>query len=371
MGSVVEGKRVALFIPSLRGGGAERVAVRLVHGFLKKGLLVDLVLVKAEGPYLKELPNDGNFRLVNLGSSRVLYSLPGLVKYLRKENPDAFLSFMNYVNIVAIGAKMWSRYEGRFVVSERTNIILNSKSGGSLRSKAMPFLVEKFYGKSDKVVCVSKHVAIDLKALGVPSEKLVVIYNPVITSEIFEKAEEPLDHLWFREGVSVILGVGRLTDEKDFFTLLRAFSLVRREKDARLVILGEGEERERLLKLSEELGIKDYVDFPGFDSNPYRWMKKASVFVLSSRWEGLPNALIEALASGTPVVSTNCPSGPREILENGKWGRLVPVGDSEALARAIFETLSESKRSMPEELKEHLQKFTLDEVVEQYIEVLF
>ena len=364
------GERVALFLPSLHGGGAERVAVKLVKGLLEEGVKVDLVLARAEGPYLAELPKEDGFRLFDLKVPRVLYALPGLSRYLRHEHPLALLSFMNHANIVAIWAKKWSRYTGKLVVSERVFLSVNSQQTKGIKAKLIPYLVKKYYPAADRVVCVSMEVARDLKSLGVPEEKFVVIYNPVISQELFEKAKEPLDHPWFADGVPVILGAGRLSPQKDFPTLLKAFSLVRRRRRARVVILGEGEERERLRQLSEELGVAREVDFPGFDPNPYRWMKKAAVFVLSSRWEGLPGVLIEALALGTPVVATDCPSGPREILEDGKWGGVVPVGDAKAMAEAILETIEEGRRPFSEEFQAHLRKFSLKEVVKQYKNVL-
>ncbi len=363
-------ERVALFLPSLRGGGAERVAVKLVKGLLEEGLNVDLVLAKAEGPYLAELPKHDGFRLFDLKSSRVLYALPKLSMYLRRERPLALLSFMNHANIIAIWAKVLSKYKGKLVVSERTTLSVSCNLSKGIKVKFIPYLIKKYYPLADTVVCISEGVARDLESLGIPKEKLAVIYNPIISQEFFDKAEETLDHPWFSGKAPLILGMGRLAVEKDFPTLIRAFYLVRQRKEARLVILGEGEERERLEQLAKELGIAQDVDFPGFDPNPYRWMKRASVFVLSSRWEGLGNVLIEALALGTPVVSTDCPSGPREILEDGKWGRLVPVGDPESMAKAILEALEEGRKPMTRELQAHLRKFSLKEAVNQYKEVL-
>jgi glycosyltransferase involved in cell wall biosynthesis len=198
-------------------------------------------------------------------------------------------------------------------------------------------------------------------------EKIKVIYNPVITPELFAKAEEPLDHPWFRPGEPpVVLGVGRLTQAKDFPTLIRAFALVRKERPARLMILGEGEERPKLEALVRELGLEEDVALPGFVGNPYKYIARAGVFVLSSAWEGLPTTLVEALALGTPVVSTNCKSGPEEILEEGRWGRLVPVGNIEELAKAIGESLS-----MPRLLNGGaLDRFRVDIVVDRYLEVM-
>jgi len=359
--------KLALFLPSLRGGGAERVMVNLARGFVERGLQVDLVLAKAEGPYLSRVSSE--VQVVDLGARRVLYSLPGLVRYLRRERPQAMLSALNHANIVAIWAKILARVKTRLVVSEHNTLSLSTTNAPFVRAKFMPLLIGTFYPYADAVVAVSHGVAEDLIAqTGLPAEKIKVIYNPVVTPELFTKAEEPLDHPWFRPGEPpVVLGVGRLTKQKDFLTLIRAFALVRKERPARLMILGEGEERPNLEALVRELGLEEDVALPGFVENPYKYMKRAAVFVLSSRWEGLSNVLIEALALGTPVISTDCPSGPAEILEGGKWGRLVPVGEPRVLAYAILETLQGKRDPLP---KAAWERFSNEKVVTAYLQVL-
>jgi glycosyltransferase involved in cell wall biosynthesis len=361
-------KHIALFLPSLRGGGAEKVMVNLALGFVEQGLKVDLVLAKAEGPYLSRVPEE--VRVVDLGARRVLYSLPGLVRYLRRERPQAMLSALNYANIVAIWAKLLARVQTHLVVSERNTLSCSTQNASSVRVKLLPLLIKIFYPYADAVVAVSHGVAEDLITMtGLPMEKVKVIYNPVITPELFVKAEEPLDHPWFRPGEPpVVLGVGRLTKQKDFPTLIRAFALVRKERPARLMILGEGEERPKLETLARELGIEEDFVLPGFVENPYKYMKRASAFVLSSRWEGLPAVLIEALALGVPVISTNCPSGPAEILEHGKWGCLVPVGEPHLLARAILEILQNDVR-IPSH-KTAWERFSKENAVIAYLQVL-
>ena len=361
-------KHIALFLPSLRGGGAEKVMVNLALGFVEQGLKVDLVLAKAEGPYLSRVPEE--VRVVDLGARRVLYSLPGLVRYLRRERPQAMLSALNYANIVAIWAKLLARVQTHLVVSEQNTLSCSTQNASSVRVKLLPLLIKIFYPYADAVVAVSHGVAEDLITMtGLPMEKVKVIYNPVITPELFVKAEEPLDHPWFRPGEPpVVLGVGRLTKQKDFPTLIRAFALVRKERPARLMILGEGEERPKLETLARELGIEEDFVLPGFVENPYKYMKRASAFVLSSRWEGLPAVLIEALALGVPVISTNCPSGPAEILEHGKWGCLVPVGEPHLLARAILEILQNDVR-IPSH-KTAWERFSKENAVIAYLQVL-
>jgi glycosyltransferase involved in cell wall biosynthesis len=356
--------KIALFLPSLRGGGAERVMVNLARGFVERGLRVDLVLARAEGPYLSQVPKE--VRVVDLGARRVLYSLPGLVRYLRRERPQAMLSALNHANIVAIWAKLLARVQTRLVVAEHSTLSRSTENASSVRAKLLPFLIKTFYPYADAVVAVSRGVAEDLvTTTKLPMEKIKVIYNPVITPELFAKAEEPLDHPWFRPGEPpVVLGVGRLTQPKDFPTLIRAFALVRKERPARLMILGEGEERPKLEALVRELGLEEDVALPGFVENPYKYMKRAAVFVLSSRWEGLPTVLVEALALGIPVVSTDCPSGPREVLEPHEE-LLVPVGDANALARTTLRVLEN-----PPQLHIDVSPYTLLQALALYIKVL-
>jgi len=359
---------IALFVPSLRGGGAERVMVNLARGFSEQGYKVDLVLQRAEGPFLSKVPDE--VRIVDLRTKRMALALFPLISYLRREKPRSLLAAMTHTNIVALLARKLARVETRVVVSEHNTISIISHTSKTLRSRFLPLIAKRLYYWADAVIAVSKGVADDFaEFLKFPREKIRVIYNPVVTPEILEKAEEPLEHPWFKPGEPpVILGVGALTKQKDFPTLIHAFALVRRERPARLVILGKGEERPRLEALVRELDLEKDVALPGFVDNPYKYMKHAAVFVLSSRWEGLPTVLIEAMACGTPVVATDCPSGPREILEEGKYGALVPVGDARELAKAIMKALVDT--SQREIIKAKLYEFSLESAVGKYMDVL-
>ena len=356
-------EHVALFLPSLRGGGAERVMVNLAGAFTKAGVKVDLVVAEAEGPYLAEVPPD--VRLVDLRASRVAFSLPGLVRYLREERPWTLVSAMDHANLIAIWARDLARVPVRIVVSVHNTLSRSLAQARNARARLIPLGIRLFYPRAEAVVAVSQGVAEDLARLtGLPRESIHVVYNPVLTPELFAKAEEPLDDPWFAPGEPpVILAVGRLTKQKDFQTLVRAFALVRKGRPARLMILGEGEERPGLEALVRDLDLTGDVALPGFVENPYKYMKRASVFVLSSRYEGLPTVLIEAMACGAPVVSTDCPSGPSEILEGGKWGRLVPVGRADLLAQAIEDTLK-----MPVRVPlGALAKFSLEHALNAYL----
>lgn len=359
--------RVAIFLPSLRGGGAERVMLYLVRGFAEKGYDVDLVLTKCEGPYLGEVPE--NVNVVNLNAGRVLTSLPALVRYLRRAQPEALLSAMDHSNIIALWAKRLARVRARVVVSVHTTLSMCVKHSNG-RGRLIPYIARWCYGWADGVVAVSRGVADDLSnTIDLPRERIRIIYNPVVVPELFELATEPVDHPWFRVGEPpVVLSVGRLTAEKDYPTLLRAFSLVIRARPVRLVILGEGEERAGLEAMVRHLGLEDVVSLPGFAKNPYAYMSKATVFVLSSAWEGFGNVLVEAMAVGTSVISTDCPNGPAEILENGKYGRLVPVGDAEALAEGIVATLDGPTNS--EVLRHRAKEFAYNDIADQYLEIL-
>lgn len=233
----------------------------------------------------------------------------------------------------------------------------------------MPRLIKRFYPWADEVVSVSRGTATDLaRTAGVASDRIEVIFNPIVTPELREMAAAPLDHPWFKAGQPpVVVSVGRFSQQKDFGTLLRAFSLVLERLPARLLILGEGPERSSLEALVSELGLDGSVDLPGWIRNPYPYMRRADAFVLSSRWEGLPSVLIEALYCGVPIVSTDCPSGPDEILDGGKHGLLVPVGDTEALARGIVVALS---GDVPRPTPASWQPYEQETVVRRYLEIL-
>lgn len=358
-------KKIAIFLPSLRGGGAERMMVHLANGFSRRGFLVDLVLANAEGSYLPEVSSTVN--LVNLRSKRVVFSLHGLVCYLRKQRPTALLSALNHANVVACIAHKISAVETRLVISERNTLSFELPT--NLRGRVVPWFMRRVYPWAHEVVAVSQGVADDLvQSIGISSNKVRTIYNPVVNNELQEKAKEQINHHWFDVDASpVILGVGRLTKQKDFNTLIQAFARIFAKRPVRLLLLGEGDLRNELERTVLELGLGQSVSFLGFVSNPYAYMSRASVFVLSSRWEGLPGALIQAMACGTPVVSTDCPSGPREILENGKWGRLVPVGDADALALAIEQTLDQSTSP---QVEHRARDFGEDQAVKEYLKVL-
>lgn len=361
-----ENKRVAIFLVSLEGGGSERIALNLAQGFAERGLEVDLVLQRATGPYLDQVPD--KIRIVDLRAGRMALAIFPLISYLRRERPPFLLSLMMGANIIAILSKKLARVDTRLMITEHLTISIATQNAGSLRGRYLPLLAKRIYPWADGIVAVSEGVADDLAhTIGLPRKRIDVIYNPLVTSELLEKVNEPVDHPWFQDGEPpVILGAGRLTKQKDFPTLIRAFALVRKERAARLVILGEGEDRPQLKALVDELGVAEDVDMPGWVENPCKYMARAAVFVLSSIYEGLGNVLVEAMACGTRVVSTDCESGPREILGGGKYGALVPVGDAKRLAVGISGMLEHPVEPLPA----WVDRFRPDCTIQAYLKAL-
>lgn len=330
-------RRIAFFLPTLAGGGAERVALNLLKGMLERDVLLDLVVADIEGPYLEQVPKQ--VRLINMGTGRVTKAIPALAKYLKETKPVGLLSHMNHTNVAAILAKELARSKTKLVVVEHST--LSVATSDLRRSQFLPTAMKWLYPRANTIVGVSQGVSTDLeRELGFQTGTVKTVYNPVIDPDLIAKAKVPLDHPWFQPGnPPVFLAVGRLTPPKDFSNLVRAFAKLRQQKSARLMILGEGELRGELEAEIESLGIGADVSLPGFVQNPYAYMYNSSVFVLSSRWEGLPTVLIEAMACSCAVVSTDCPSGPDEILAGGKYGLLVPIENADALADAMIKTL--------------------------------
>jgi glycosyltransferase involved in cell wall biosynthesis len=360
-------ERLAILLPGLYDGGAERTLLNLAEGFVARGFPVDLVLSRAEGPYMAQVPD--SVRVVDLEAARVLMCLPALIHYLRSERPVALLSAL-YANIVAVWARRIAGVPQCVVLSEQNNLTSVSNGEKDVRWKLYPGLARWFYPWADGITAVSKGVADDLAlATKLRPSRIQVIYNPIVTPDLQKRSESLLEHPWFGNGEPpVVVGVGRLTAQKAFSVLIRSFALVRKSRPARLLILGEGEERPMLEALIRQLGLQEDVDLPGFVSNPYPYMANASLFVLSSRWEGLPTVLVEAMSLGTPVVSTDCPSGPREILKSGQYGQLVPMDDPDAMALAIQNSLANGS-TRP--LEESWKPFELDFVTDQYLSMLF
>lgn len=330
--------RIAILLPDLRGGGAEGVRVLLAQQFVAAGHEVEFVLLRAVGDLLTDLPDA--VRVHSLECNRLRQVPFRLANYLRRSRPDVLLAAMWPLTGIAILSNRFAGSPSRVVVSEHSDLRY-SAAVGDFEKSALRVLGRYLYGQADAVVAVSSGVANSVTELtGLNRRKIHVIHNPIRTpSRDILPADNPI-RLWWTEQRCAILAIGALKPAKAFDILLHAVALLcSRGTNVRLVILGEGKERTKLEELIKELGLEENVRLAGFQKDPFPFLRLANLFVLSSRWEGLGNVIIEALACGTPVVSTNCPSGPAELLENGRFGTLTPVNDVPALAKAISEAL--------------------------------
>lgn len=355
---------VSLFVPNLCGGGAERVMVHLANGLASRQMKVDLVLAEATGPYLTDVANA--VRVVDLHSRRVMKAILPLARYLRHEKPDSLITALTHANAVALMARCLSLSSIPTITTiqnvarparkiDKAHIAKIFSHWACRHSDAV---VADSYGTAEQIVTIA----------GIPQQLIHTIYNPVISARMMDMAKMSVKHPFFDEqSAPVILAVGRLSPVKDFATLIRAFALLRREIVCRLIILGEGIERTKLEKLAEELNVAENISMPGFADNPYAYMAKASLFALSSLQESMSMVLVEALAIGLPVVATNCDFGPREILQNGRYGRLVSVGDAQGLANAMQCALSEPRCNVPPEA---LRPFDGSVAIDQYADLI-
>jgi glycosyltransferase involved in cell wall biosynthesis len=348
--------------------GVDRNLKNLIPAIAAQGVRVDLLHIRKHGPYFERLP-DG-VRFIDLGTSHASTSLFAVIRYLRRERPDVLLADKDKVNRLALWARRLARVRTRVAVRLGINVSQNLATRGGIDRWVQLTSIRFFYPWADAVIVPSQGVATDLAAVGrLPRDRIHVLPNPVVTAELLTRAREPVTHAWLGEGKPpLILGVGELSSRKDFATLVRAFAKVRRQRPCRLMVLGRGRQHEALLKLAAELNVADDVVLPGFVTNPYAYMHRAAAFVLSSRIEGFGNVLVEALAAGAPVVATDCPSGPAEILGGGRYGLLVPVGDVAAMAAAIAETLDRPVAT--EVRREAIQPFMVENSMRRYLEAL-
>jgi glycosyltransferase involved in cell wall biosynthesis len=397
----VRGGRLAFYLDNFEGGGVQRTVLTLAGALAARDHPVDVLVCRPRGALEDQVPP--GVEVVALGkpafwSARALAlkSDPGqlgailcglvlsprpsptlgwlgpLAEALEARRPYALCSATTQMNIEAALARRLAAVDTRIIVSER-----NALRGGHLHhgwpARFLPALIRRTYGQADGVVAVSDGVADDLAAWsGLPGARIVTIYNPVVTDELRRLQREPVDHPWFKPGAPpVVMSAGRLGRAKDFPTLIRAFARVRQAHPARLVIFGKGKSETKTAKsiavlqaLAAEVGIGGDVALPGFVANPFAYMARAATFALSSINEGLPGVLIQAMACGCPVVSTDCPSGPAEILAGGRYGRLVPPGDDQALAEAILATLETPPPAAL--LRERAGWFSVERAAAQY-----
>jgi glycosyltransferase involved in cell wall biosynthesis len=360
---------IALYLPDLATGGAEMAMLRIAEGLAADGRSVDLVLATAEGGLVGQVPH--GVRLVDLRARRpvLLTKTAALARYLRRERPRGLIAALDVVATATVARRI-ARTPTRVILSVQTNLsqqFLDRPDRGIRRG-----LVRALYPRTPVLVAASKGVADDVARMaGLDARRIHVIPNPVVTADLDRRAAAPVDHPFFAPGQPpVIIGVGRLVRQKDFATLVEAFALLRRRIEARLVILGGGDPREpetetELRALIERTGLAADVALPGWVSDAQAWMARADVFALSSIYEGFGNVVAEALAVGTPVVATDCESGPAEILEGGRHGRLVPLRDPQALADGIEATLASPPDD--EALKSAAARYRTDRIAEQYL----
>lgn len=376
--------KVAFFHPYFRFGGVEKTNIRLAKYFIEHGYSVEFVSLGYTEHFVKEMDEIGISR-VQLKASRTFFAIPQLKAYIKSQIQEAksqgkrfvFISCQNFANLCTVLATPINCRNGKcknfkFILSERLHPAEFQYSGKEKKGKIILRLMRLLYKKADAVVANSKETAEEIERItGNPCR---YIYNPTLTGDLQKLAEQEVNQEWLKKECKnpVVISVGRLSKEKGFDILIKAFSRIQKELDARLVIIGEGEERASLETLAESLGIRDQVWMPGYDENPYKYVSKADVFVLSSRFEGLPNTLIEALAVGTPCVATRCKSGPAEILLDGEGGLLVDVEDEEQMAKAICLLIKDSglRSQLQENAKRNLWRFGSSTVGAEYINLL-
>jgi glycosyltransferase involved in cell wall biosynthesis len=329
---------LVVYLPDLSGGGAENLHVRLAPEFLSAGCSVTFLLAHESGELLRQVPV--GCQIKSLGAERQIKALPKLIRFLRQVRPDVLIANTEHMNVISIVARCLARVPTRIIAIQH-NTFSEQVKRRSLGFRILPMLYRLVLPFADAIVAVSAGVADDLaKRVPLSRDVVSVVYNGVITAEFDERVSEQIRHPWFADGKPVILGMGRMVPQKDFVTLIRAFAAVERKCNGRLMILGNGPMQNELEQLVKSLGLLGRVEFPGYIDNPLPYLRHADLFVLSSRFEGFGNVIAEALACGTPVVSTDCPHGPAEILADGRYGDLVPVGNWDALGEAILSTLA-------------------------------
>ena len=332
--------KISCFFSTSGHSGVDRIMQRLLPAMADRGHEITLLKLRNHGPHLE---STDNLSVVELRASHVSTALGELVNHLKERRPDVLFSDKDKVNRMARRARDRAGTDTRLIMRNGTTVSVDLAQRKPLDRWLQRRSMRRTYADAGAVLMPSRGAAEDFASVtGLPEGRVRVVPSPVVGDELFELARQPVDHPWLKDKqCPVILGVGELCGRKDFETLIRGFARLRARRDARLIILGRGKRRERLMALADALGVAEDVDLPGFDPNPYRYMSRADAFALSSRWEGLGLVLVEALALGLPVVATDCPSGPAEILQDGRIGPLVPVGDDQALATGLASVLND------------------------------
>jgi glycosyltransferase involved in cell wall biosynthesis len=376
---MVEKVKALFFIPSLAGGGAEKVMADILHHINRERIEPVLVLLSPyeNSPYKEYLPEDIKIIVVERASDSPIHKIKQYTTFLKivcDEKPHVIISMLTHCNIMAISAKLL--FGRKIIIGEHIALseTIKTKTGRLMLWFSTAQLVRMFYRFADKIIAVSEGVKADLiEEFKIPPRNIQVIYNPIDLNRVSALCKCPVEHNFFKEAGPVLLSVGRLVPQKGFDILLKAFSRIVNKREARLIILGEGPEEELLSKLAEGLKITEKVSFLGFQNNPFKFISKADVFVLSSHYEGLPMVMLEAMACGTPIVSTDCKYGPMEILKNGQYGLLVPVGDADALSRTISDLLENRvlRERVSRSGKERIKDFSSDRIIKQYEDMIY
>lgn len=370
MSDAAAGRRIAFFLPRFGAGGVERFVSNMARGLLRRGFRVDVVTFAPRSPRLS-LPEP--VTIVDLGARRTLGSILPLLSYLRRARPMGIISAHAAPNLCALLAGLMT--STRVVVTERLSLTApEAIEEHWIRAWLTRLLVSISYPRAAGIVAVSHGVAEELRGWhGFTRDRVSVIYNPLDREALTRLAREPVDHPWFSEGgLPILIAVSRLEPQKDHELLLAAFSRLLRRRDARLVILGEGSQRPRIEQLLALHAIEGKVSMLGHQENPYRFMSRSTALVHSSRYEGLANVLVEAMALGVPVVATECPTGTREVLAGGKAGMLVPMGDARALAAAMESVIcgSELRETYRRAAQRVLERFDPETAISRYLDLL-
>lgn len=363
---------VAIFVPTLMIGGAEKSLVKLANGLSTRGWTIHLLLMSKVGPLVDEVGAD--VEIVDLGCASYRQAVFVLARYYREHRPAVILTSLYATGLAAIAARMLSSQKPKVIIGAHNSLRAKASRPDNVKDRflLMP-LCRLLFPKADGFIPVSTGLALELeRLLGLPKGRICTIYNPVVTPELVARAGETVSHPWLdqpRQGqFRTIVSVGRLVEQKGFDVLLEALAIARKSMDCRLIIVGGGPLQADLQAQAQRLGLQDVVDLVSWQENPFKFVARADLFVLSSRWEGLANVLIEALACGCPVVATNCNYGPDEILEGGKHGALAAVDDPDDLASKILGALRVDTRQASGDVarKSRSLDFTVEAAVEQY-----
>ena len=365
----VQNIKIIIILPSLGGGGAERLHVNLANDWVAKGFDVEFILLRVDGKLISLL--DTRIKITFIAVNRIRNIILPLVTKLRKSLPDVLLVAMWPLTSAVVFSWVLSGRKGRLFISDHENLSQSYIEQHRIGRNYLRNLIRFTYPLANGIIAVSQGVMQDLQLLGkLKKEKIRVIYNPAaIGVKTLRETPEVQAKLWGTGFNRHILSVGRLSPQKDHETLIKAFAMLPKEINAKLIILGEGSLRSDLLALISKLELNECIELPGFTADPYPWFRSADLFVLSSRWEGFGNVIVEALECGVPVVSTSCPSGPDEILEDGLYGMLVPIQDSKALSIAMVQSLK-SKHDH-KRLMHRAQDFSIRKISEQYLNYFF